>query len=373
MSLWDKAKAELIDIVEWTDDSNDTMVYRFPRYQNEIKYGAQLVVRQSQTAVFVNQGKIADVFPSGMYKLTTKNLPVLSTLLGWKYGFHSPFKAEVYFVNTRNFTDLKWGTKNPLMLRDPEFGPVRLRAFGTYVIRVTESGKFIREIVGTDGHFTLDEMTNQLRNLIVTRFSDLLAESGIPILDLAANYNELSTFLTDKIQPEFQEYGLDVTKLLVENISLPVEVEEALDKKSSMGIVGNLDQYLKYQTANSMEAAANNPGGEASGGIGMGMGFAMANQMGKVIGGDGTSSQQAKPSSDSPPPLQQDQETVYYVGKKGKQTGPYSYDKISEFITSKVVTPKTLIWKKGMKKWEKAQGVEEFADLFDMVPPPLPE
>ncbi len=374
MSLWDKAKAELVDIIEWTDDSNDTMVYRFPRYQNEIKYGAQLVVRQSQAAVFVNQGKIADVFQSGMHKLTTKNLPILSTLMGWKYGFHSPFKAEVYFVNKRNFTDLKWGTKNPLMLRDPEFGPVRLRAFGTYVVKVSESNRFIREIVGTDGHFTLDGLTNQLRNLIVTRFSDLLAESGIPILDLAANYNELSKYLTKTIFPEFQEYGLEITKLLVENISLPVEVEEALDKRSSMGIVGNLDQYMKFQTANAMEAAANNPGGEASGGIGMGMGFAMANQMGKTIsGGDSAKSQTRADSTDTPPPLEHEDTVQYYVGKNGKQSGPYSFEKMSEFITKKAISQKTLIWKKGMKEWDKADTFAELANLFEIIPPPLPE
>ena len=169
MTLWEKAKAELIDIIEWTDDSSDTMVWRFPRFENEIKHGAQLIVRQSQVAVFVNQGQIADVFPSGQHQLTTRNLPVLTTLMGWKYGFQSPFKAEVYFVNTRNFTNLKWGTSNPVMLRDPEFGPVRLRSFGTYVVRVSDPAKFIREIVGTGGHFTLNDVADQLRNLVVTR------------------------------------------------------------------------------------------------------------------------------------------------------------------------------------------------------------
>ena len=177
MSLWEKAKAELLDIIEWTDDSTDTLVWRFPRFDNEIKYAAQLIVRQSQAAVFVNMGRIADVFSPGRHRLVTENLPVLTTLLGWKYGFHSPFKAEVYFVNTRNFTNLKWGTKNPVIVRDPEFGPVRLRAFGTFVVRVADPAKFIEEIVGTDGHFTIDAISEQLRNLIVTRFSDMLAES----------------------------------------------------------------------------------------------------------------------------------------------------------------------------------------------------
>jgi len=223
MSLWEKTKAEFLDIIEWEDDSSDIIVWRFPRFDNEIKYAAQLTVRQSQAAVFVNMGKIADVFSPGRYRLVTENLPILTTLLGWKYGFHSPFKAEVYFVNTRNFTNLKWGTKNPVIVRDSEFGAVRLRAFGTFVVKVSDPAKFINEIVGTNGHFTIDEIAEQLRNLVVTRFSDLVAESGIALLDLSAKYDELSKNLTDKIAHEFSEYGLNVTKLLVENIALPAE------------------------------------------------------------------------------------------------------------------------------------------------------
>ena len=237
------------------------------------------------------------MFTSGTHQLTTRNLPLLTTLAGWKYGFQSPFKAEVYFVNTRNFTNLKWGTKNPVMLRDAEFGPVRLRAFGTYVVRVSDPAKFIKEIVGTGGKFSVEEVSDQLKNLIVTRFADMLGESKIPVLDLAASYNELSAYLTGKIAPEFLEYGLEVTKLLVENISLPPEVEEALDKKSSMGIIGNLDNFVKFQSANAMEAAAKNPGGEASAGVGMGMGFAMANQLGKI---DDQPAGAARRSSTSP-------------------------------------------------------------------------
>src|SRR5512137_1928894 len=235
MSIWDKVRGELIDIVQWIDDTNDTMVYRFERYNNQIKYGAQLTVREGQAAVFVNEGRIADVFQPGMYPLETKNLPILSTLQGWKYGFNSPFMAEVYFCSTRQFTDLKWGTMNPILLRDAEFGPTRIRAFGTYVIRVHDPAVLIREIVGTDGHFTVDEIVNQLRDLIVSRFAGILGQSKIPALDLAANYAELSNFMTEKIGPEFKNYGLELTKLLVENVSLPQAVEEALDKRTSMG------------------------------------------------------------------------------------------------------------------------------------------
>ncbi len=237
MGLFDKLKNELIDIVEWTDDSVNTMVWRFPRYQNEIKMGARLTVRESQVAVFVNEGKIADVYSPGLYTLSTQNMPILTTIMGWKYGFNSPFKAEVYFVNTKQFLDQKWGTKNPIMLRDAEFGPIRLRAFGNYAIRINDAGKFIKEIAGTQSHFTTEEVTEQLRNLIITRFTDAIAESKIPALDLAANYDELSKFISGKINPEFNELGVEITKFLVENISLPPEVEAALDKRSSMGIL----------------------------------------------------------------------------------------------------------------------------------------
>ena len=255
MGLWDKLKNELIDIIEWMDSSNDTMVYRFQRQGNEIKNGAKLTVREGQAAVFINEGQIADVFDPGMYTLKTENLPLLSTLKGWKYGFESPFKAEVYFVSTRQFTNQKWGTKNPIMLRDAEFGPIRLRAFGSYTIKVIDPGKFIQEIVGTDGHFTTDEVSDQMRNMIVTRFTDILGESKIPALDLAANYNEFGEFVSDKIKIEFEEYGLASPKLLVENISLPPAVEEALDKRSTMGVLGDLNKYTQLQTADAIAAA----------------------------------------------------------------------------------------------------------------------
>lgn len=367
MTLWDKAKAEFIDIIEWTDDSSDTIVWRFPRYENEIKYGAQLIARQSQVAVFVNRGEIADVFTAGQHQLTTRNLPLLTTLMGWKYGFQSPFKAEVYFVNTRNFTNLKWGTKKPVILRDPEFGPVRLRSFGTYVVRVSDPIKFIKEIVGTGGHFTLDGVSEQLKNLIVTRFSDMLGESKIPVLDLAANYNELSAYLTKKIAPEFLEYGLEVTKLLVENISLPREVEEALDKKSSMGIIGNLDNFVKFQSANAMEAAAKNPGGDASAGVGMGIGFAMANQLGKMVANP------QEPLQSAPPTLPlEEADTPYYVGKNGKKAGPFDKNAIIGYITKGTITKETLMWKQGMDAWKAAELFTEFASMLKTTPPPLP-
>ncbi len=368
MGILDKLKQEFIDIIEWTDFSSDTMIWRFPRYQNEIKYGAKLTVRESQVAVFVNEGQIADVYEPGMYTLNTQNMPILTTIKGWKYGFNSPFKAEVYFVNTKNFTDQKWGTKNPIMMRDKEFGPIRLRAHGNYAYRVKDAGKFIKEIAGTDGHFTIDEITDQLRNLIVTRFTDALGESTIPILDLAANYDEMSQFMKAKINPDFLEYGLEVTKLLIENISLPEEVEAALDKRSSMGILGNLQQYAQFQAANAMEAAAKNPGGDASAGIGMGMGFAMANQMGQMFNPQQQANAQAQ--QNVPPPIPG--VISVFIAVDGQQTGPFKMDKILAMIAQGEITKETLVWKKGMDNWLPAGEAPGVSGMFEDTPPPLP-
>ena len=365
MSLWNKLKGELVDIIEWLDPSSDTLVHRFPRYNNEIKYGAKLVVREGQAAVFVNEGKIADVFNPGTFTLETQNLPLLSTLMGWKYGFESPFKAEVYFCSMRRFTDLKWGTKNPIMLRDPEFGPVRLRAFGTYVMRVNDPAVLIREIVGTDAHFGTDEITKQLRNLIVSRFADILGESKLPVLDLAANYDELGSFITVRIQTEFGKYGVELTKLLVENISLPASVEEALDKRTSMGVVGDLHKYTQFQTAEAMRAAAENPGGMAAGGMGMGMGFAMAGQMGQAMAPN------AAPAPATPPALPT-QGTQFFVAINNQQVGPFDAATLKQKAQSGEINADTLVWRQGMSAWTAAAQVAEFNDILGAAPPPLP-
>ena len=370
MGIFDKIKGELIDVIEWTDDNTETMVWRFPRHNNEIKQGAKLTVRESQSAVFVNEGNVADVFSPGMYDLYTQNLPVLSTLKGWKHGFESPYKAEVYFVAMRNFTDRKWGTKNPIMLRDPEFGPVRLRAFGSYALKVGDPYKFIKEIAGTDGRFESSEITDQLRNLIITRFTDALGESKIPILDLAANYDELSDFIQKKINPEFQELGVEITKFLVENISLPKNVEEALDKRSSMGIIGDLNKYTQYQTANSIEKAAGTPGGGMGQGMGMGMGFAMANQMAQSFGQpqQQQSNQQQGPAGPPPVPPQ----SQFYLAIDGKQQGPYDQAAMQKMAQDGTLTRETLIWKQGMDGWKAAGEADETKGLFGAAPPPLP-
>lgn len=369
MGLWDKIKNELIDIIEWTDDTNNTMVWKFPRHQNEIKNGAQLTVRESQVAVFVNEGKIADVFQPGRYQLTTQNMPVLTTIMGWKYGFNSPFKVDIFFVNTKNFTDNKWGTKNPIMLRDAEFGPIRLRAFGTYAIKVTDAAKFIKEIAGTQSHFTTEEVTEQLRNMIVTRFTDAIGESKIPALDLAANMDELSSFIAGKINPEFGEYGLSVTKFLVENVSLPPEVEAALDKRSSMGILGNLNQYAQFQAANAMEAAAKNPGG-SNPGLDMGMGMAMAQQMSQMMNQQNQNQQQNNNNS-GPPPIPGP--VSYFVAVNGQQQGPFTLPSLQQMLSVGSFNRDSLVWKQGMSGWLKAGDVPELSSLFGAAPPPIPK
>ncbi|HIJ85355.1 MAG TPA: SPFH domain-containing protein [Magnetococcales bacterium] len=363
MGFFSKIAGEFIDIIEWTDDSADTLVYRFERYDNEIKYGAQLVVRAGQHALFVNEGQLADGFNPGLYTLETRNIPVLTTLKGWKYGFSSPFKAEVYFVSLRTFTDLKWGTKNPIILRDPEFGPVRLRGFGSFSIRVADPGKLVAAVVGTDGRFTLDEITEQLRSLFVSRFADALAESRIPLLDLSTQYDELGVMLQKRIGPEFQEYGLELAKPLVENISLPEEVEKMLDKRTSMGMIGDLGAFNRFQTAVAMEKAAENPG-QAGGMMGMGIGMAMGQQ----------AAAPAIQAPLAPPPLPT--ASQYHLVIQGQQQGPYDLAGVRQWLASGQISGQTLAWKPGMPQWVALAQLPEWGTLVTQPaaggPPPLP-
>ena len=365
MGLWDIITGQFIDVIEWMSDAEDVMVKRFDREDNEIKYGAMLTVRESQTAVFVNEGQIADVFPPGLYKLETANLPILTTLQSWKHGFDSPFKAEVYFLSTKRFIDLKWGTKNPIMMRDQEFGAVRLRSFGTYGIRITDAAKFLKEVAGTDHYFTTDEITDQLRNIIVSRFAEIIANAEVPILDLAANYDDLGEFLKNHINPEFQEYGLDLTKLLVENISLPEEVEKALDKRTSMGMVGNLRNYTEFQAAESLTKAAENPGGDGASAIAMGVGFAMANKLGKTL----DSPPQGESNVAPPVPT----EPQYYIVVEGKRAGPYDLSELKEQAENGTFLPNTLVWRGGLRKWRKANEFDEVNSVLGHIPPEIPQ
>ncbi len=300
MGLMDFIKGELIEIIEWTDDSRDTLSYRWPDDDKEIKNGAQLIVRESQVAQFVYLGQFGDTFGPGKHSLTTENIPVMSTLKGWKYGFNTPFKTDVYYVNTRLFTGNKWGTANPVMMRDNDFGIVRLRAFGTFDFRIVDPKLFLKEVAGSDQHFRLDEFGDTMRSRIVSLFSEALAEAKVPVLDVASRYSELGEALLPIINPITKaKYGIEFPSFILENVSVPPEVEQAIDKRSSMAAVGNLNDYVKFQMAQGM---GKGEGGGAGGAAAeMAMGFAMAQQMMNQPGG--ITGPQATPAAGTPPPL----------------------------------------------------------------------
>ncbi|HEV3203425.1 MAG TPA: SPFH domain-containing protein [Gemmataceae bacterium] len=364
MGLFDKLRGEFIDIIEWTEPAqNEILAYRFPRYNNEIKMGAKLTVREGQNAVFVNQGQIADVFKPGMYALHTENMPILSTLMGWKYGFNSPFKAEVYFISMRQWTDLKWGTANPIMLRDPEFGPVRTRAFGTYAMHVSDPATFLRQLVATDPSFETYEITKQLRNAIVSRFSDAIGQAKIPVLEMAGNYEKIATVANSHITPELAGMGLALTAFYIENISLPPEVEQALDKRTQMNVLGNMGQYTQYQTANAITDAAKNPGGIAGVGAGLGAGLAMANQMAGALQGQATGVAPSLPGGGS---------GSFFLALNNTQAGPFDIPALTAKARDGSLTRTTLVWRQGMAGWVAAETVPELQSMFAAVPPPLP-
>jgi excisionase family DNA binding protein len=280
MGVLDFIKGQAIEIIEWTDDSRDTLAWRFPDEDREIKNGAQLIVREGQAVQFVAAGQFADLFQQSAgkpYTLSTQNIPILSRILGWKYGFESPFKCDVYFLNTRLFTGNKWGTANPVMMRDADFGLVRLRAFGTYDFRIVDPPKFLREVAGTDQNFRLDEFADTMRSRIVSVFTEALATAKVPALDIATRYSQLGEALLPVVNPIMQgKYGIEITAFVVENVSVPPEVEQAIDKRSGMAAVGNLNDYVKFQMAGAMGQGG---GSVAAAPAEMAIGFAMAQQM----------------------------------------------------------------------------------------------
>lgn len=283
MGLMDFIKSQLIEIIEWTDDSRDTLTYRFPDEDKEIKRGAQLIVRESQVVQFVYLGQYGDLFGPGKHTLTTDNIPVLTRLQGWKYGFESPFKADIYYLVTRVFTGNKWGTSNPVMMRDADFGVVRLRAFGTYDFHIVEPQKFLKEVAGIDQHFRIDEFADAMRSRLVSAFSDALASSEVPALDVAARYRELGDALLPVLNPVLRDkYGLEMSSFILENVSVPPDVEAAIDKRSSMAAIGNLNDYVKFQMAQGLEK-----GGAGVGGLGaeLAVGASIAQQMVNQPGG----------------------------------------------------------------------------------------
>lgn len=375
---------QFIDIIEWTDaNQNEILAHRFTRDKNEIKNGAKLIVREGQAAGFVKEGQLADIKIPGMYTLDTNNFPILSTILGWKYGFESPFKCEVYFISTRQWTDQKWGTQNPILYRDPEFGPVRLRGFGNYAFKVTDPGTFLKELVATDPSFELYEISSQFRNVIVSRFVDALGTARIPMLDLAGNYEKVSKIALEKIAPELAKMGISLTQFFVENISLPPEVEAALDKRSQMSVLGNLDQYAKFQSAEAIRDAAQNPGGLAGLGASLGAGLSVGQQMGGALAGAATTPGVVVPSNTTPPaatppasaggmPPPLPTAVVFHAAIDGAAAGPFDLTSLAAHVKNGKLTRKTLVWKNGMAAWAAAETVPELQPLFAEAPPPLP-
>ena len=374
MGFFDNIKSQIgsqfIEIIEWLDETNDTLVYRFPVYNQEIKMNAQLTVRENQVALFINEGKAADLFTPGRYQLQTQNMPILTTLRGWKYGFESPFKAEVYFFNTRMVTDLKWGTTNPVMMRDADFGMIRMRAFGTYALRISDAKKFFETIVGSQGLTTTDEIVGQLRSLILSKLSDAIAESKIPALDLAANYDELSKVAKERMGPEFESFGVELSRFFVENISLPEEVEAAIDQRSRLGVLGGqLNQYAQMQAADSIKIAAANHGGMAGAGVGLGAGVAMGNMMGQAFN-------QQQPQNAAPPPPPgappAPAGTKWSIAIDGKTYGPYTEDVVRQMLQAGQIVSTVMAWKPGAAAWAPLATYAEFQSHGSDMPPPPP-
>ena len=358
MGFVEKLRGEVVDIVEWIDDSRNTVVWRFPRFHNQIKNGARLIVRPGQSAVFVEQGRVADVFQPGTYELVTANLPVLSTLRGWKHGFDSPFKAEVYFVATRQITELKWGTPNPVILRDPTLGPLRVRAFGSYTLRAVRPDALLRELVGTDGSFQAEEIDVLLRSIITACFTDMIASAPVALADLSSNTMRLSEELRKRVLAKIDdEYGLDVPQLYIVNISVPDPVERALDARSSMELIGDVDRYQRYQMGAATPVAAANPsGGVAGAGVGLGMGMAYAGAVTRAP-------LQVVPGAPSGP-------AVWHVTSGGTVSGPFTTEQMRDAVASGRLQASSLVWTAGLPGWSPMGIVPALASLFAPPPPP---
>ncbi|MEL6221491.1 MAG: SPFH domain-containing protein [Cyanobacteria bacterium J06627_8] len=368
MGIFERLRHEFVDIIEWTDSTNDTIAYRFERFNNEIKMGAQLTVRPGQKAVFVNEGQVADAFEPGRYELLTQNLPVLSAIKGWKYGFQSPFKAEVYFFNTKIFADLKWGTPNPITIRDPELGPVRIRSHGTYSIRVVDPVQLLQQFVSTDGLFQVDELSNHIRNLVITGFASWVGRSETGVFDFAANYTNFGNSIQSSLQPDMQAYGIELVKILVRDITLPPEVEQAIDRRNAMGLLGNMQQYAQYQAANAIEASAEKPSGGGTSPLDFGVGLAMGQQIVNAFQtpaqGSAAQPQPNQMASPPPPPTQ----VQWYISRDGQNFGPFNASQLPQ----NGLTPNSFVWRNGMSSWLPASQVPELSYLFNAPPPPPP-
>ncbi|BEH03316.1 MAG: SPFH domain-containing protein [Propionibacteriaceae bacterium] len=371
MGLMDKLRGEFVDIIEWLEDSRTLLAWRFPRYQNEIKQGAQLIVREGQIAIFVYQGQLADTFGPGTYTLNTQNLPLMSTLQGWRYGFNSPFRSEVYFVNTRPVTDLRWGTPTPITLRDPDFGMVQVRANGLCIVRVQNPPLFLRTVIGTDSAVDIDEVTELIRREISQALSELVLGTGVGAIDLQSRQTELSGKLRDVVASRVDdEFGLAIDSITM-NVSLPDEITQAMTRGVAQGVeesgrmrqLDDLDKYQRVRQIDAMNAAAGNPGGGAMGdmmGAGMGvvLGQQMANQMNQPA------------QQQTPPPLVQDSQT-FHIEINGASAGPYNIGQVREMVANGQLTTHTLVWSAGLAGWMPAGQVPALLAFF-VSPPPLP-
>ena len=380
MGLIDKLKGELVDLIEWMDDSRSTLAWRFPRYNNEIKNGAQLIVREGQRAVFVYRGQLADTFDPGPHVLTTENLPILSTLQGWKHGFNSPFRSEVYFINTRPVTDLRWGTPQPVTVRDPDFGMVQVRANGLCVVKIADVEVFLREVIGTDSDVQAEEITELLRRVITLAFSDLVMATGLGAIDLQGRQVDLSGKLKDFVSERVDnEFGLVITEVTM-NISLPEQITQAMtagvargvEQKGYLSNLGPVDRYQQVAAADAMVAAAGNPGGSAMGDfMQAGMGMAMAGQMaGALQGAMAPGAATTAPAAAGPPPLPG--QPLFHVDMgNGQSGGPFNVQQVQAGIANGQVVPATLVWAPGMAAWAPANTVAALRTLF-VGPPPMP-
>lgn len=357
MSLWNKVTAEFIDIVEFVDPSRDTLVHRFERYNNEIKYGAQLIVREGQQAIFVNEGKLAEVFGPGTYTLETRNLPILSTLKGWKYGFESPFKAEVYFVGTRQYLDQKWGTQNPVVLQDERFGLVQLRAYGTCAYSVIDAPAFLREVVGTSGEVQTDAVQGQLRSMIVTRFSDELSEMKIGVEQLVGQQVEMAAAMLPKINADLVRFGVGLSQFNVENMSMPDALRDEIFEYSRLHRV-DLDALTRLKSAKAIENISLKQDSAAGMGGDVALGLAMASNLGGALSA-GTSRAAAPDAG-------------YFVAVDGKPQGPYSVLELGALVQQRKLVADTKVWRAGMNEWASSADEPAIARLLSQTPPPLP-
>lgn len=378
MGLWSKLTGEFVDIIEWTENRPEVLAHRFERYQNEIKYGARLTVREGQLAIVVNEGRlgrdqIADVFQPGMYTLTTQNLPLLSTLKGWKHGFNSPFKCEVYFFNTRKYTDLKWGTSGPATMRDAEFGAVRVTAFGLYVIRIVDARTVLLDLMGTRAELTIADIEDNLRGKVGTRIKEVMPEIGVPVIDLESRVSEVGERIRERIAGDFLNMGMELCEIQVQDIGLPEEVEKAIDQQGAMRAIGNMHQFAQYQAAQALRDAAQNTG--AAGAVmGMGVGGMLGGGMNSLFqqaasapAATGLAPAAAAPAA--PPALP---ELAFHVAYGGQASGPHDLTTLQAHISSGMLSAETLVWKAGMAAWARAGDQAELAPLFARMPPPLP-